>query len=233
MKALGKVARANREKVDRMRNYPLDEAMQLVKDTARSTFDETVDAAFNLGVDPRHADQMVRGAVVLPSGTGKDIRVVVFARGEKEQEARDAGADFVGNDDLAQKILDGWLDFDAAIATPDMMGVVGRLGRVLGPRGLMPNPRTGTVTPDVAKAVEESKAGKVEYRVNKEAGMHVPIGKASFTEEQLLENLAALMDAVVKARPAAAKGTFVRKLHLSTTMGPGIRLNAQEAVALR
>jgi len=225
MKALGKVARANREKVDRMRNYPLDEAMQLVKDTARSTFDETVDAAFNLGVDPRHADQMVRGAVVLPSGTGKDIRVVVFARGEKEQEARDAGADFVGNDDLAQKILDGWLDFDAAIATPDMMGVVGRLGRVLGPRGLMPNPRVGTVTFDVAKAVSEMKAGRVEFRVEKAGIVHVPIGKASFTAEQLQENFKAIAAEISRLKPAVAKGTYVKRVTVSTTMGPGIRVD--------
>src|SRR5690554_7308326 len=225
MKALGKVARANREKVDRMRNYPLDEAMQLVKDTARSTFDETVDAAFNLGVDPRHADQMVRGAVVLPSGTGKDIRVVVFARGEKEQEARDAGADFVGNDDLAQKILDGWLDFDAAIATPDMMGVVGRLGRVLGPRGLMPNPRVGTVTFDVAKAVSEMKAGRVEFRVEKAGIVHVPIGKASFTAEQLQENFKAIAAEISRLKPAVAKGTYVKRVTVSTIMGPGIRVD--------
>src|SRR5690554_2528372 len=226
MKALGKVARANREKVDRMRNYPLDEAMQLVKDTARSTFDETVDAAFNLGVDPRHADQMVRGAVVLPSGTGKDIRVVVFARGEKEQEARDAGADFVGNDELAQKILDGWLDFDAAIATPDMMGVVGRLGRVLGPRGLMPNPRVGTVTFDVDKAVREMKAGRVEFRVEKAGIVHASAGKASFTVEQLEGNLRALAAEIVRLKPAVAKGTYIKRITISTTMGPGVRVDS-------
>lgn len=192
-----------------------------------------MEVAFKLGVDPRHADQQVRGTVVLPHGTGRDVKVLVFAKGEKAEEARAAGADFVGDEDLATKIQGGWTDFDVAIATPDMMGVVGKLGRILGPRGLMPNPRTGTVTMEVSKAVEESKAGKVEYRVNKEAGMHVPIGKASFTEEQLYGNFVALMDAVVKARPPAAKGTFIRKVHVSTTMGPGIRINAQEAASVR
>lgn len=219
--------------VDRQKFYSPAEAIALVKQCATAKFDETVEVAFKLGVDPRHADQQVRGTVVLPHGTGRDVRVLVFAKGEKAEEARNAGADYVGDEDLAEKIQGGWTDFDVAIATPDMMGVVGKLGRILGPRGLMPNPRTGTVTVDIAKAVEESKAGKVEYRVNKEAGMHVPIGKVSFTEEQLYENFAALMDAVVKARPAAAKGAFIRKVHLASTMGPGIRLNAQEAAAVK
>lgn len=216
--------------VDADKLYSPAEAIELVKKCASAKFDETVEVAFKLGVDPRHADQQVRGTVVLPHGTGRDVRVLVFAKADKAEEAKAAGADFVGGDDLAEKIQAGWTDFDVAIATPDMMGVVGKLGRILGPRGLMPNPRTGTVTPDVARAVEESKAGKVEYRVNKEAGMHVPIGKASFTDEQLFGNFVALMDAVVKARPAAAKGAFIRKVHLSSTMGPGIRLNTQEAV---
>lgn len=219
--------------IDSEKLYSPSEAIALVKKCATAKFDETVEVAFKLGVDPRHADQQVRGTVILPHGTGRDVRVLVFAQGEKAEEARQAGADFVGAEDIAEKIQGGWTDFDVAIATPDMMGVVGRLGRILGPRGLMPNPRTGTVTMDVAKAVEESKAGKVEYRVNKEAGMHVPIGKASFTEEQLYGNFAALMDAVVKARPAAAKGTFVRKVHISSTMGPGIRLDPQEAVTAK
>ncbi|NLL47640.1 MAG: 50S ribosomal protein L1 [Firmicutes bacterium] len=219
--------------IDTDKLYSPSEAIALVKKCASAKFDETVEVAFKLGVDPRHADQQVRGTVVLPHGTGRDVRVLVFAKGEKAEEARSAGADFVGDEDLAEKIQGGWTDFDVAVATPDMMGVVGKLGRILGPRGLMPNPRTGTVTMEVAKAVEESKAGKVEYRVNKEAGMHVPIGKVSFTEEQLYGNFVALMDAVVKARPPAAKGTFVRKVHLSSTMGPGIRLNAQEATAVR
>jgi large subunit ribosomal protein L1 len=219
--------------VDTEKLYSPSEAIALAKKCASAKFDETVEVAFKLGVDPRHADQQVRGTVVLPHGTGRDVKVLVFAKGEKAEEARAAGADFVGDEDLATKIQGGWTDFDVAIATPDMMGVVGKLGRILGPRGLMPNPRTGTVTMEVSKAVEESKAGKVEYRVNKEAGMHVPIGKASFTEEQLYGNFVALMDAVVKARPPAAKGTFIRKVHVSTTMGPGIRLNAQEAASVR
>jgi large subunit ribosomal protein L1 len=219
--------------VDTEKLYSPAEAIELVKKCATAKFDETVEVAFKLGVDPRHADQQVRGTVILPHGTGRDVRVLVFAKGDKAEEARAAGADFVGDEDLAEKIQGGWTDFDVAIATPDMMGVVGRLGRILGPRGLMPNPRTGTVTPEVGKAVEESKAGKVEYRVNKEAGMHVPIGKASFTEEQLYGNFVALMDAVVKARPASAKGTFIRRIHLSSTMGPGIRLNSQEAVVAK
>ena len=219
--------------VDTEKLYSPSEAIALAKKCASAKFDETVEVAFKLGVDPRHAEQQVRGTVVLPHGTGRDVRVLVFAKGEKADEARAAGADFVGEEDLAEKIQGGWTDFDVAIATPDMMGVVGKLGRILGPRGLMPNPRTGTVTAEVAKAVEESKAGKVEYRVNKEAGMHVPIGKVSFTEEQLYGNFVALLDAVVKARPPVAKGTFIRKIHVSTTMGPGIRLNAQEASSAR
>src|SRR5690554_4848151 len=219
--------------VDRQKFYSPAEAIALVKQCATAKFDETVEVAFKLGVDPRHADQQVRGTVVLPHGTGREVRVLVFAKADKAEEARQAGADFVGAEDLAEKIQGGWTDFDVAIATPDMMGVVGKLGRILGPRGLMPNPRTGTVTAEVAKAVEESKAGKVEYRVNKESGMHVPIGKASFTTEQLIGNLTALVDAVVKARPASSKGTYIRRMHLSSTMGPGIRLNTQEAIALK
>ncbi len=208
--------------------YSPAEAIALVKKCATAKFDETVEVAMKLGVDPRHADQQVRGTVVLPNGTGRDVRVLVFAKGEKAQEARDAGADFVGDEDLVAKIQGGWTDFDVAIATPDMMGSVGKLGRILGPRGLMPNPKTGTVTFEVAKAVKESKAGKVEFRVNKEAGMHVPIGKVSFSDEQLLENFRTLIDAVVKAKPAAAKGTYIRKLSLSSTMGPGVRVAVQE-----
>jgi large subunit ribosomal protein L1 len=208
--------------------YTPEEAIALVKKCATAKFNETVEVAMKLGVDPRHADQQVRGTVVLPHGTGREVRVLVFAKGEKAQEARDAGADFVGDEDLAAKIQGGWTDFDVAIATPDMMGVVGKLGRILGPRGLMPNPKTGTVTFDVAKAVHDSKAGKVEFRVNKEAGMHVPIGKVSFTDEQLMENLKTLMDAIIKAKPAAARGTYLRKLSLSSTMGPGLRVNTQD-----
>ncbi|MDI9414423.1 MAG: 50S ribosomal protein L1 [Bacillota bacterium] len=229
----GKRYEAAAKLIDTEKLYAPEEAIELVKKSASAKFDETVEVAFKLGVDPRHADQQVRGTVILPHGTGRDVRVLVFAKGEKADEAKAAGADFVGDEDLAEKIQGGWTDFDVAIATPDMMGVVGRLGRILGPRGLMPNPRTGTVTAEVAKAVEESKAGKVEYRVNKESGMHVPIGKASFTTEQLIGNLTALVDAVVKARPASSKGTYIRRMHLSSTMGPGIRLNTQEAIALK
>ncbi len=206
--------------------YDVEEAVNLVKQTAKAKFDETVELSVRLGVDPRHADQQVRGAVVLPHGTGKTIRVLVFAKGEKVAEAEAAGADFVGGDELVAKIQGGWFDFDVCVATPDMMGVVGRLGRVLGPRGLMPNPKSGTVTMDVARAIEEIKAGKVEYRVDKTAIVHVPIGKASFTEEQLAANLNTLMGAVVKAKPSAAKGTYIRSAVISSTMGPGIKLNA-------
>ena len=217
--------------VDREKLYSPAEAIALVKKCASAKFDETVEVAMKLGVDPRHADQQVRGTVVLPHGTGRDVRVLVFAKGEKANEAREA-APILSVTKTCEKIQGGWTDFDVAIATPDMMGVVGRLGRILGPRGLMPNPRTGTVTMEVAKAVEESKAGKVEYRVNREAGIHVPIGKVSFTEEQLLENFYALMGAVIRARPASAKGTYLRRAFVSSTMGPGIRLNTQEAASV-
>lgn len=217
---------ANKEGVDRLHAYPVAEAIAMVKARANAKFDETIDASVNLGVDPRHADQMVRGAVVLPHGTGKSIRVAVFAKGEKAQEARDAGADFVGADDLAEKIQGGWLDFDATVATPDMMGVVGRLGRVLGPRGLMPNPKVGTVTFDVTKAVREMKAGRVEFRVEKAGIIHAPVGKASFSEEQLVENLETLIDTLNRLRPASAKGNYMRRVTVSSTMGPGIRVDA-------
>lgn len=217
--------------VDRDKLYSVDEALELVKKCATAKFTETVEVALKLGVDPRHADQQVRGTVVLPHGTGSEVTVLVFAKGEKAKEAEEAGADYVGAEELAEKIQGGWLDFDVAIATPDMMGVVGKLGRILGPRGLMPNPKTGTVTFEVATAVQESKAGKVEFRVNKEAGMHVPIGKVTFDEAQLKDNLFALLGAIVKARPAAVKGTYLRKVSIASTMGPGIRLNPQEILA--
>lgn len=216
--------------VDREKLYGPAEALALVKETARAKFDETVEVAFKLGVDPRHADQQVRGTVVLPHGTGRTVRVAVFAKGDKAREAEEAGAEIVGAEELVAEVEKGNINFDLAIATPDMMAVVGRLGRILGPRGLMPNPRAGTVTFDIGKAVEEFKGGKVEFRVNKEAGMHVPIGKVSFDTQALEENFRALMDAVVKAKPAAAKGQYIRKVALSATMGPGIRLNPQEAV---
>src|SRR5690606_23130854 len=217
--------------VDRTRLYSPAEAMALVKQTARAKFDETVEVALKLGVDTRHADQQVRGTVVLPHGTGREVRVAVFAKGEKAREAQAAGADVVGDEDLVQKVQDGWLEFDVAIATPDMMGLVGRLGRILGPRGLMPNPKTGTVTFDVAEAVREAKAGKIEFRTDKAGIVHAPLGKVSFGTEQLLENFRALMDALVKARPAAAKGQYIRSVTVSATMGPGIRINPRGAKA--
>jgi large subunit ribosomal protein L1 len=206
--------------------------VDLIKSQPDTKFDQTVDIAIRLGVDPRHADQMVRGALVLPHGLGKAVRVLVFAKGDKESEARDAGADHVGSDELAKKIRDeGWLDFDQVIATPDMMSVVGRLGKVLGPRGLMPNPKLGTVTMDVGKAVNESKSGKVEYRVDKAGIIHVSIGKKSFEADKLVGNATALIDAVRKAKPSSSKGVYMLKVSLSTTMGPGISISASSAVA--
>jgi large subunit ribosomal protein L1 len=211
--------------------YEPAEALAIVKEKATAKFDETVEVAVRLGVDPRHADQQVRGTVVLPHGTGKTVRVLVFAKGEKAKEAEAAGADFIGADDLAQKIQGGWTDFDVAVATPDMMSVVGRLGRILGPKGLMPNPKTGTVTMDVEKAIGEIKAGKVEYRVDRSSIIHVGIGKASFTQEKLMENFRTLMRAIIKARPAAAKGTYLRRIKVSSTMGPGVRINPHSLIA--
>ena len=206
--------------------YDPAEALGLVCQTSKAKFDETVEAHIRLGVDPRHADQQVRGAVVLPNGTGKTVRVLVFAKGDKAKEALDAGADFVGDDDLVKKIqTENWFGFDVCVATPDMMGVVGRIARVLGPKGLMPNPKSGTVTMDVAKAIADIKAGKVEYRVDKTAIVHVPVGKASFGVDKLEENLNTLMDAVIKAKPAAAKGTYIKSLVVSSTMGPGVKFN--------
>lgn len=212
--------------IDRSMLYDPAEAVSLVKKAAVAKFDETVEAHIRLGVDGRHADQQVRGAVVLPHGTGKTVRVLVFAKGDKVAEAEAAGADFVGGDELIPKIQnDGWLDFDVVVATPDMMGVVGRLGRVLGPKGLMPNPKAGTVTMDVAKAVNDIKAGKIEYRLDKTNIIHVPVGKASFTEEQLSENFNTLMAAIIKAKPAAAKGQYLKSVTIASTMGPGVRVN--------
>ena len=212
------------EKVE-SRPYNLSEAVGLAKESAFAKFDETMEMAMRLGVDPRHADQMVRGTVALPHGTGKSVRVLVFAGGEKVKEAEDAGADHVGGEEMAKKVKDGWLDFDAVVATPDMMKIVGGLGRVLGPRGLMPNPKTGTVTFDVGQAVEQIKAGKIEFRVDKAGIVHAPFGKASFTVEQLQENAEALIGAVLKARPASAKGKYVKSVSVSSTMGPGIRVD--------
>ena len=212
--------------VDRATQYDVAEAISLVKKTAVANFDETVEAHIRLGVDGRHADQQVRGAVVLPHGTGKTVRVLVFAKGDKVAEAEAAGADFVGGEELIPRIQnEGWFDFDVVVATPDMMGVVGRLGRVLGPKGLMPNPKAGTVTMDVTKAVNDIKAGKIEYRLDKANIIHCPVGKASFTEEQLTENFNTLMDAIVKAKPASAKGTYMKSVTVTSTMGPGIKVN--------
>ena len=212
--------------VDRSTQYDVADAISLVKKTAVAKFDETVEAHIRLGVDGRHADQQVRGAVVLPHGTGKTVRVLVFAKGDKVAEAEAAGADFVGGEELIPRIQnEGWFDFDVVVATPDMMGVVGRLGRVLGPKGLMPNPKAGTVTMDVTKAVNDIKAGKIEYRLDKANIIHCPVGKASFSEEQLADNFNTLMEAIIKAKPASAKGTYMKSVTITTTMGPGIKVN--------
>ena len=216
--------------IEKDKLYEAKEAFDLVKQTGIAKFDETIEVAIKLGVDPRHADQQVRGTVVLPHGTGKDVKVLVFAKGEKAIEAEKAGADYVGAEDLVEKIQGGWLDFDVAIATPDMMGLAGKLGRVLGPRGLMPNPKTGTVTFEVGRAVQESKAGKIEYRVDKAAVAHAPLGKISFEAEKLYENFDALLGALIKAKPAASKGQYIRQIYISATMGPGIPINPQKAV---
>lgn len=211
--------------VDRAKLYDTDEALKLSVETAKAKFDETVEAHIRLGVDSRHADQQVRGAVVLPNGTGRDVKILVFAKADKADAATQAGADFVGAEELVQKIQGGWMDFDVVIATPDMMGVVGRLGKVLGPRGLMPTPKAGTVTPDVARAVSEAKAGKIEYRLDKTNIIHCPIGKASFGAEKLEENFNTLMNAIVAAKPAATKGQYVKSVTVATTMGPGVKIN--------
>jgi large subunit ribosomal protein L1 len=210
---------------ERQNNYPLADAVEILKTMPLRKFDETVELTFRLGVDPRHADQQVRGTVALPHGLGKDVRIAVFAKGDQAAAAEAAGADVVGAEDLVEKVNGGWTDFDVAISTPEMMGQVGRLGRVLGPRGLMPNPKSGTVTPDVARAVEEAKAGRVEFRVDKTSNVHSPIGKASFDNARLVDNSQAIIDAIVRARPSAAKGQYLRSVTLSTTMGPGIRLD--------
>jgi large subunit ribosomal protein L1 len=222
----GKKFRKAAAKVDRNRRYPLEDACRLVPDTKIASFDESVDIAVRLGVDPKHADQMVRGAVVLPHGTGKTLRVCVIAKGDKAHEAKDAGADFVGAEDIAEKIQkENWTDFDSMVATPDMMGLVGRLGRVLGPKGLMPNPKMGTVTNDVARAVRELKAGRVEFRVEKAGIVHARVGKASFGGDKLHQNAKAFLETIIKLKPASAKGTYVRSVTLSTTMGPGIKVD--------
>ena len=230
MSNLGKNYKRAAEKVEQ-RPYPLVDAIRLVEETAFAKFDETVEIALRLGVDPKHADQMVRGTVVLPHGTGKAMRVLVFASGEMIREAEEAGAEYVGGEELAKKIAGGWLDFEAVVAAPDMMRVVGRLGKILGPRGLMPNPKTGTVTPEVARAVQEIKAGKVEFRVDKTGIVHAPFGRRSFGTEKLLANAQALISAVIRSRPPAAKGKYIRSVSISSTMGPGVKVDETALVA--
>ncbi len=223
---MGKKYSASLEKIDRFKAYSLEEAIKTAKEIAWAGFDESVDLAVRLGVDPRHSDQMVRGAVVLPHGTGKSVKVVTFAKGDKEREARDAGADFVGAEDLAEKITNGWLDFDFAVATPDIMALVGKLGKILGPRGLMPNPKLGTVTFEVGKAIRDIKLGKVEYRVDKTAIVHVPVGKVSFDSRKLFENAISVMESIIKSKPATSKGRYLRNITVSSTMGPGIKVDS-------
>jgi large subunit ribosomal protein L1 len=221
-----------REKIDRLGKYTLEEGIDTVLSTAYAKFDESVDLAVKLGVDPRHADQMVRGTCVLPHGTGKTVRVLVFAKGEKEKEAEDAGADYVGGEELAAKIQEGWLDFDKAVATPDMMGVVGKLGKILGPRGMMPNPKVGTVTFDIGRAVEDLKGGKVEFKVEKAGIVHVPVGKVSFGSEKIADNIKTVVDSIMRLKPSAAKGVYLKGMALSTTMGPGLKLDTQQVGSL-
>ncbi|MBI4775541.1 MAG: 50S ribosomal protein L1 [Deltaproteobacteria bacterium] len=228
MPKTGKKFQSAREKVDRTKKYTFEEGLELALMTRYARFDESVDIAVRLGVDPRHADQMVRGTVVLPHGTGKMARVLVFAKGEKEKEAQDAGADYVGSDELVEKIKEGWLEFDKAVATPDMMGAVGKLGRILGPRGLMPNAKVGTVTFDVGRAVKELKAGKIEFRVDRTGVVHAPMGKTSFGSEKLRENLASFLDVIMRAKPSSSKGTYLKSVAISTTMGPGIKIDPND-----
>ncbi|PRQ02291.1 50S ribosomal protein L1 [Enhygromyxa salina] len=229
---MGKKYKEVRSKIDRDKSYSLTEACELVKQTSFAKFDESIDCAARLGVNPRHADQMIRSSVSLPNGTGKSVRVLVFAKGDRANQARDAGADFVGAEDIVEKIQGGWLDFDVAIATPDMMGLVGRLGRVLGPRNLMPNPKVGTVTMDVSTAVRERKAGRIEFRTDKTGIIHAPIGKVSFEADKLEENLTALLRTLQRLKPATAKGKYFKSISISSTMGPGIRLDTNEVQAL-
>lgn len=230
---MGKKLTKTMEQIEKNRDYTIEEAVAKVKELSFAKFDETVDLAFNLGVDPRKSDQIVRGTVVLPHGSGKKIRILVFAKGEKEAEARDAGADYVGAEDLVEKITKGWFEFDKVVATPDIMGVVGKLGKILGPRGLMPNPKLGTVTFDVGKAVKEIQAGKVEFRTEKAGVVHVPVGKVSFDAGKLAENARAVIESVSKAKPATSKGKYMKSLYISSTMGPGIKIDVNAAVTKR
>lgn len=215
------------KQVEPQKDYPIPEAITIVKRNATAKFDETIEVAVRLGVDPRHADQMIRGAVALPHGTGKQVKVLVLTRGEKQREAQEAGADYVGSDEYIERIQGGWIDFDVVIATPDIMKDVGRLGRILGPRGLMPNPKSGTVTFDVARTIRDVKAGRIEYRVDRTGNVQAPVGKASFTEQQLVENAAAFLDAIIRARPSTAKGQYLKSITISSTMGPGVRIDRQ------
>ncbi len=230
---MGKKMKTAQEKVDRAKEYSLEDAIALVKEASFTKFDETVDMTVNLGIDAKKTDQLVRGAIVLPHGTGKKVRVVVFAKGEKEKEARDAGADHVGAEDLIEKIQKGWLEFDKAVATPDIMGLVGKLGKILGPRGLMPNPKIGTVTFDLTKAVKEIKAGKVEYKTEKAGVVHVPIGKVSFDKQKLLENAMTVIDSIVKVKPPTSKGKYLKKVAVSSTMGPGLKIDVGSLTAAK
>jgi large subunit ribosomal protein L1 len=230
---MGKKIVSATEKIEQGKQYSLEEAVKKVKESAFVKFDETVDLALNLGVDPKKSEQMVRGTVVLPYGTGKSVRVLVFAKGEKEKEARDAGADFAGAEDMVEKITKGWLDFDKVVATPDVMGVVGKLGKILGPRGLMPNPKLGTVTFDVGKAVKEIKAGKVEYRAEKAGVVHVPIGKVSFDPKKLVDNARVIIESVIKAKPATSKGKYLKRIHISSTMGPSVKVDVGSVTAAK
>jgi len=229
---MGKSYRKVFEKVDRNQRYQLEDSLKLVKETARAKFDETVDMAIRLGVDPRQADQNIRGTVALPHGMGKTVRVLAFAKGEKEREAQEAGADFIGSDELIKKISEGWLDFDKAVATPDMMAAVGRIGKILGPRGLMPNPKTGTVSLDIGKAVREIKAGKLEFRVDKAGIVHIPVGRASFSAEHLIDNARMVLLTILRAKPASAKGNYVKGVTIATTMGPGIKIDLAQIRAM-
>ncbi len=232
MSGIGKSYRKVLDKVDRNQRYQLEDGLKLVKETARAKFDETVDIAIRLGVDPRQADQNIRGTVALPHGMGKTVRVLAFAKGEKEREAQEAGADFIGSDELIKKISEGWLDFDKAVATPDMMAAVGRIGKILGPRGLMPNPKTGTVSLDIGKAVREIKAGKLEFRVDKAGIVHVPVGRASFSAQHLIDNARMVLLTILRAKPASAKGNYVKGVTIATTMGPGIKVDLAQIRAM-
>ncbi|KAF0143487.1 MAG: 50S ribosomal protein L1 [Nitrospirae bacterium] len=230
---MGKKMKAVQEKVERRKEYSFEDAIGLIKESSFVKFDETVDMAVNLGIDAKKTDQMVRGAIVLPHGIGKKVRVIVFAKGEKEKEARDAGADNAGAEDLIEKIQQGWLDFDKAVATPDIMGLVGKLGKILGPRGLMPNPKLGTVTFDLAKAVKEIKAGKVEYKTEKAGVIHVPIGKVSFDKKKLVDNAMAIIESIIKAKPPTSKGKYLKRVAVSSTMGPGVKVDVNSLTAAK